>query len=241
MKSSKFIILFLFVSSFVFSQEKTPISGATDSSKTIKDSTFTKVNFNKWSIEIGIGISNGTRPFTDGYYTSTNNKLFNGFDLNCITVGGRYNFSKFVGLKMDLSFDQFINNTENKSKPFEVGQYRTSFQGVLNLTRLANPKKDASRVNLLFHGGLNLAKIIPIDADYNKIVSSGENNIGFVFGLTPTVLIHNKTSIFFDFSSLNNYGQNLTWNGKHSKESTNAVGHMYSITFGLSLALDKKH
>jgi OOP family OmpA-OmpF porin len=241
MKSSKFIILFIFVFNIVFSQEKTTTSIATDSAKTVKDSTLSKVNFNKWSIEIGTGISNGTRPYTDGYFTSINNKLFNGFILNCYSVGGRYNYSKFVGLKMDIAFDHFINNTKNKSKPFEVAQYRTSVQGVLNLTSLAKPKKDISRINLLFRAGFQFARLIPIAADYNKKVSKGDNYSGIVLGLTPIVRISKKTSVFLDFSSFSNYGQNLTWNGKHSEGSANSVGHMYASTFGLSFALDKKH
>lgn len=227
MKSKKLIILFLFALNTVFSQEKI-------------DTTITTVNSNKWSIEIGTGISNGTRPYTDGYFTSYNNKLFNDFKLNSFTVGARYNFSRIIGLKMDFSFDRFTNNKESRSKPFEVAQYRTSIQGVFNLNSLVRPKNDISRFNLLFHAGIHLAKLKPISSDYNKKVSNGDNYGGIVFGITPTVRISKKTSIFLDFSSFNNYGQNLTWNGKHSSVSNNSEGHMYSGTFGLSFALDKK-
>lgn len=240
MKSSKFFILFIFVSHFVFSQQKAPISVAPESSKIAKDSAISNFKSNEWSIEVGTGITNGTRPYNDGYYTSSNNKLLNGFVLNCYSLGVNYNFSKFIAVKMDVAFNHFINNKENTSKPFEAAQYRTSFQGVLNVTRLVNLQKEESRVNLLFHGGLNFARIIPVAADYNKKVSNGEFLAGLVIGLTPTIKIHKKTSVFLDFSSFNNYGQNLTWNGKHSDVSDNSVGHMYSVTFGLSIALDKK-
>jgi hypothetical protein len=101
------------------------------------------------------------------------------------------------------------------------------------------PKNDVSRFNLLFHAGIHLAMLRPIASDYNKKVSNGDNYGGIVFGITPTVRISKKTSIFLDFSSYNNFGQNLTWNGKHSEVSNNSEGHMYSGTFGLSFALDK--
>jgi OOP family OmpA-OmpF porin len=197
------------------------------------------VNHSKWSIEIGTGISNGTRPYTDEYYTSFNNKLFNGFILNCYSVGARYNFSEIVGLKMDIAFDRFINSEETKSKPFEVAQYRASIQSVFNLNSLIKPIHDVSRFNLLFRAGIHLAIMKPIAADYNKKVSNGDHYGGIVFGITPTVRILKKTTIFLDISSFNNYGQNLTWNGKHSKASDNSEGHMYSGTIGLSFALDK--
>ena len=237
MKSKKLIILFIFVFNSVFSQEKTNSSNPTDSNTISKDSTITKVNHNKWSIEVGAGISNGTRHYTDGYYTSVNNQLFNHFTINSFTVGGRYDFSEIVGLKMDIAFDRFINSADTKSKPFEVAQYRASIQSVFNLNSLIKPIHDVSRFNLLFHAGIHLAIMKPIAADYNKVVSNGDHYGGIVFGITPTVRISKKTNIFLDFSSFNNYGQNLTWNGKHSKVSDNSEGHMYSGTFGLSFAL----
>lgn len=240
MKSNKLIILFLFVINIVFSQQKLDSSIATDSIATTKDSTIAKVVRNKWSIDIGTGISNGTRPYTDGYFTSINNQLFNGFILNCYTVGARYNFSDIVGIKMDIAFDRFINSEETKSKPFEVAQYRSTIQAVFNLNSFIKPVNDVSRFNVLFHGGLHLAILKPITSDYNKKYRSGDNYGGIVFGITPTFRISKKTTFFLDLSSFNNYGQNLTWNGKSSLGSTNTQGHMYSATFGLSFAIDKK-
>ena len=55
---------------------------------------------------------------------------------------------------------------------------------------------------------------------------------------TKIYRISKNISIFADVSSFNNYGQNLTWNGKHSGLSNNAEGHMYSTTLGLSFALN---
>lgn len=240
MKSNKLIIVFIFAISTVFSQEKidTTIS-ATDSNTITKDSTISKANRNIWSIEIGAGISNGTRPYTDGYFTSVNNQLFNHFTLNCFTIGASYNFSEIVGLKMDIAFDRFINSKENKSKPFEVAQYRTTIQAVFDLNSFVKPINNVSRFNLLFHGGIHLAILKPIVADYSTILSNNDNYGGIVFGITPTIRIFKKTTIYLDFSSFSNYGQNLTWNGKHSKVSNNTQGHMYSGTIGLSFALDK--
>lgn len=239
MKTNTLFILFLFIGNIVFSQEKLDSQIPKDSTVIAKNSALSKVILAKWSIDIGTGISNGTRPYTKGYYTTVNNDVFNGFIINSYMVGTKYNFSEIVGLKMDLTFDRFINSEETTSKPFEVAQYRTSIQAVFNLNSLIKKVNDVSRFNLLFRGGIQFARLIPISADYNKKVSSGDNYAGIVLGITPTVRISKKTSIFLDFSSYSNYGQNLTWNGKHSQESNNSEGHMYSCILGLSFALDK--
>jgi len=225
MKSNKLILLFLLVLNAAFSQEKI-------------DSTDTKVSPNKWSIEIGTGISNGIRPYSDGYFSNSNNNLLNDFKLNSFTIGARYNFSEIIGLKMDFAFDRFTNSTEKISKPFEVGQYRTSLQGVINLNSLLKSKNDRARFQLLAHAGLHLAILQPIETNYNPLVSNGDNYGGIVYGITPIIRITKKTSLFLDFSSYTNYGQNLTWNGKHSAVSNNSNGEMISGTLGLSFAID---
>jgi len=238
MKNNKLFILFLFVFNIVFSQEQASALLPANASTTKDNSSYSKVNQPKWSIEIGTGMSNGSVPYTEGYYTATNNQIFNSFNLDCYTAGATYNFSEIVAIKMDLAFDRFVNDAENTSKRFEVAQYRTSVQAVFNLNSFINPLHHVSRFNVLFHAGLNLAIIDPIAADYNKVVSNNDNLGGIVFGITPKLRISTKTSIILDFSAFNNYGQNLTWNGKHSALSNSSEGRMYSGTVGLSFALD---
>lgn len=232
MKNNKTIILLLLICTTVFSQE--------ENNSYLKYPSVSKASPNKWSIEVGTGISNGSRPYTTGYFTSVNNKLFDRFLLNCYTLGATYNFSEIVALKMDIAFDRFINNPDNKSKPFEVANYRTTIQAVFNLNSWIRPVTYVSRFNVLVHGGINIAIMDPIASDFNKIVSPNDNYGGLVYGITPVFRISKKISIFADVSSFNNYGQNLTWNGKHSAPSNNAEGHMYSTTLGLSFALENK-
>lgn len=232
MKNNKTIILLLLICATVFSQEKG------DSS--MKYSSVSKASPDKWSIEVGTGISNGTRPYTTGYFTNKNNQLFGRFLLNCYTLGATYKFSEIVAVKMDIAFDLFTNNPNNKSKPFENANYRTTIQAVFNVNSWIRPVTYVSRFNVLVHGGINIAIMDPIASDFNKVVSPNDNYGGLVYGITPIFRISKKISIFTDLSSFNNYGQNLTWNGKHSAPSNNAEGHMYSTTLGLSFALENK-
>lgn len=232
MKTNKTIILLLLICTAVFSQEK--------SDSSMKYSSVSKASPDKWSIEVGTGISNGTRPYTTGYFTNKNNQLFGRFLLNCYTLGATYKFSEIVAVKMDIAFDLFTNNPNNKSKPFENANYRTTIQAVFNVNSWIRPVTYVSRFNVLVHGGINLAIMDPIASDFNKVVSPNDNYGGLVYGITPIFRISKKISIFADLSSFNNYGQNLTWNGKHSAPSNNAEGHMYSTTLGLSFALENK-
>ncbi len=243
MKSNKFIILVVFVCSIAFSQEKNSSSALSRLSLVVlKDSSFAHTNNEKWSLEIGTGISVGTRPYTDGYGLHKNNKLFDAFNFNCFTIGGTYNYSRFTSFKADFSFDQFTNGTGANSKPFETVQYRTALQGQINMSRLANLEKEDSKFNLLIHGGIQFARLVPIPAAYNKTMalSKGDNIAGVVIGITPTLRIIQNLKLFVDLSSVNNYGQNLTWNGLGSKVSNNSLGHMYYVTCGLSFGLDNR-
>lgn len=236
MKTNKLIILFLFVINSVFSQEKSDGIMSVDSIETGKDSLGTEVDNRKWSIEVGTGISNGTMPYTDGYYTSIDNQLFKGIIFNTYSLGASYQFSKIVGLKMDVAFDRFINSPETKSEPFEAAQYRSSVQTVFNLNSFFKPFNNSSRSNVLLHAGVNIALMSPIKGDYDNVVSDNDIYGGIVFGLTPTLKVSKKTSIFLDVSYYNNYDQSLTWNGKDAVN--NDEGNMYSVTFGLSFALN---
>jgi OOP family OmpA-OmpF porin len=235
MKSNKLIILFLFVVNSVFSQEKIAALISADSIETTKDSLGTNVDNRKWSVEVGSGISNGTMPYTNGYYTSIDNQLFKGIVFNTYSLGASYQFSEIVGLKMDMAFDRFINSPETKSEPFEAGQYRASVQTVFNLNSFFKPFNSGARSNVLLHAGLNIALMSPIKGDYDKVVSNNDIYGGIVFGITPTLKLSNKVSIFVDASYFNNYDQSLTWNGKDAADNDEA--NMYSVTFGLSFAL----
>ena len=225
MKSNKLILLFLLVLNGAFSQESI-------------DSTLTKTRPSKWFIEIGTGVSDGIRPYSDGYYSNFNNNLFNDFKLNSFSIGSRYNISEIIGIKMDFAFDRFTNSAKNSSNPFEVAQYRTSLQGVFNLNSLIRPKNESARFKLLGHAGLHLAILHAIETNYNPLVGDGDNYGGIVYGITPTIRITKKTSVFADFSSYTNYGQNLTWNGKHSRVNNNSNGEMMTVSLGLSVAID---
>ncbi|TRX37070.1 hypothetical protein [Flavobacterium restrictum] len=227
MKNNKLIILLLLVVSSVFSQEKI-------------DSTKTKIPTPKWALEIGTGNSQGTAPYTDGYFATKNDKVFGDVKLNSISIGARYNYSKLIGFKMDLAFDLYKNNKDSRSKPFEVAQYRTSLQGIINLNTLFKTKNEQPRFTVLLHGGLNVSHFQNVKTVARPKVGGADYFGGFVIGLTPMFRVTNKTSVYFDISSYTNYRQHLAWDGNHSEVSNNLNGHMVSMNLGVSFAIGKK-
>jgi OOP family OmpA-OmpF porin len=236
MKRFKLIILFIFAFEVVFSQ------GNLNNLKT-KDSLVVKGNYNEWIFNIGAGAINGEIHVPNGInqFGDNRSQLFNDSKLNSFTIGAAYNFSPLFGLKMDVNFDKFNNNLNANSIPYEVYVNRTSLQGVFNINIISKPKNENSRLNLLIHGGINLAGVKPIAVNDLSNLGNGTTIIGSVYGLTPTVRIMKKTYAYIDFSYfINNYNKVLNQDNLNSKGSSiSSVGLMYSIMAGLSFTLDK--
>lgn len=198
--------------------------------------------FNRWTIEAGVGMAKGMRPYTDGYYSSNPNSVFGSIDLNSYNLGVRYMLSPKFGLKLDGSFDKFENNSDTDSKPFEVNQLRFQIQGVVNASRLLNLEEIIGRFGLLAHGGLQYARMTPqLDSGFDGPLYSNkditENNVGFVFGLTPQFRVLKRLSLFLDVSTIYNLRQHFAWDGHYSETDNNLQGQMISGTLGLSYSL----
>jgi OmpA-OmpF porin, OOP family len=226
MKTNKFLVLFFLISNFVFSQKEI-------------DSTVSILNNYRWKINVAAGESRGIRPFTDGYYSSNSQKILGILDINSITIGADYTFSKLLGFKMDFAFDR-IKNKDEKSIAFEVAQFRTSIQGVINLNSILNYQNDASRFKVLFHSGITFSTLQQISSSSDPYVGSRELNGGIVVGATPMFRIAKKAYVYFDFSSFYNYRQHYTWDGSYSKPSNNLSGQMINGSIGISYSLGKQ-
>ena len=226
MKNNKLLLLLFFVFNFSIAQEKV-------------DSTISTFNNYRWRLEVGVGDSRGLRPFSDGYFSANNQKKFGSVAVNSINLGATYVYSELLGFKLDFAFDRFTNK-DIESLPFEVAQFRTSFQGVFNLNSLLKYQNDKSRFNFLFHGGISLSTLQKIKSNADSNVGSRELNGGIVVGFTPMFRITKRSYIFFDFSSFHNYRQHYTWDGEYSKASNNLSGQMINASFGLTYSLGKQ-
>ncbi len=220
--------------SIAFSQDK-DIKDAKDSGE-IKD-------YNKWTLEVTAGQSKGTRPFTEGYYSSNPATFLGTVKINTFSIGVRYMFSAKFGLKADISSDEFTNNKKTSSLDFKLQQYRFGIQGVVNASRLFGIQKEMKRLSILIHAGLQVGRATPkLTADKdsaNYYYNKSEYNGGVMFGISPEVRVSKKFSIIGDFSTISNFRQHFTWDGRLNDEKNNLSGQMIMASLGLTYSLGK--
>ncbi len=234
-------LLLLFVAlltvSFTYAQD-----APKEDLKEAKD-TGERKDYNKWTIELTAGQSKGTRPFSEGYYSSNPDSFFGTVNVNTFSVGVRYMFSSRFGLKVDVSSDRFENNKNTTSLDFQLQQYRVGFQGVVNASRLFNIQKELGRLSLLVHAGIQIAQSTPkLKADQylpDYYYDKSEYNGGVMFGISPEVRISKKFSVIGDFSTISNFRQHFTWDGRLNDEKNNLSGQMIMASLGVTYSFGK--
>ncbi len=215
--------------------------------KEAKDADNGAPEYNKWTLELSAGQSKGTKPFSEGYFSSNPDKFFGSFKINTYTIGARYMFSAKFGLKADLSYDLFENNKATISKDFKLQVLRLGFQGVVNASRLFNIQEEMGRMSILIHAGLSVGQATPklnsapdtslIYSDHNSSASNynlKELNGGVIFGISPEVRITKKFSIIGDFSTISNFRQHFAWDGHFSDPKNNLSGQMITASLGVT-------
>lgn len=196
--------------------------------------------YNHWSIELNAGYNKPVAPFADGYFANEPNKIVNFGTLNHFNVGVRYMASNIFGLKVGVGYDKIANVSGTISPSFDVKLYTATFEGVLNLGRLARFETFTNRLTILSHFGLHTS-YKSVDYRLGVIESSAkyEQDGGVVIGLTPEVRISNRISIVTDFSVFTNFKQHINWDGSKNMDR-NLNGTIYNTTLGINIALGSK-
>lgn len=225
----KVLFSFIVVSSFSFAQ-------------TVESQNVSSENeFDRWSIEVNVGMNKPTKPFTSNYYSSDPKKYFNISSVNHFDVGARYMLSNSFGFKVDFGYDKIENQNGSGSLDFEAIQYRVGLQGVANLGSIMNFRSFTNRFNLLAHAGIQISQFTPKVGRFREIT---EDNGGVVFGFTPQLRITNSIVLTGDFSVINNLRQHYNWDGVSlSTEDNNLSGTMFVSSVGLTyyIGKNKKH
>ncbi|GEP51742.1 hypothetical protein FNO01nite_24140 [Flavobacterium noncentrifugens] len=217
-----------------------------ENSKEANDAVIQEDTYNKWTIELNIGQSKGTRPYTTGYYSSNPNSVLGSVKPNYYNIGVRYMFSPKFGVKLDGSYDNFKNNTDTDSKPFEVDQIRVGLQGVVNAARLFGIQEQIGRFGLLVHAGFQYASVTPkLDSGIDPIGGPSnyeftENNFGVMFGISPEFRITKRISIIADFSTVANFRQHFAWDGHYSEQDNNLAGQLIMGSVGLTYSFGQE-
>ena len=182
-------------------------------------------DYNKWSIDVNGGFSKPANPMSPGYHSSA----FNFFHAD---LGFRYMFNTKFGLKLDAGYDVM---SEDDGPEFESKLLRTSLQGYANLGRIMEFESWTNRFNLLGHMGVGVGQL------KNDDRFNGEDWIGnFLIGLTGQVRLSDRVSLNADFTMINSFSQQKTWDGGNTQTTKQGFDStLYNATVGLSIYLGK--
>lgn len=186
------------------------------------------VDFNRWSIDINGGVNKPATPFADGYNSATLSPFH-------VDLGGRYMFSPKFGLKLDVGYDQF--KEESGSLKFDTKNYRADLQAVVNLGRMLSFETWTNTINLQLHGGVGYG-YMEFDKDLGLV--DNDDMVNMIFGITGQVKLTNRVALNADFTIINNSSQSYTFDGTQKNPDQRGFdATYYTATVGLSIYLGK--
>ncbi len=194
-------------------------------------------SYNRWSIEASAGQSKGIKPYAPGYFYSNPTEHID-LDLNHFNLGVRYMISPIFGMKLDFAYDIIRNQEGSGSLEFEMEQMRIGLQGVVNAVRLFNFEERAGRFGMLFHGGLQAARMLP---KMGPNEGRDEYNVGVMIGVMPQIRITSRLGAYLDITYLGNVRQHFNWDGSYADQSNNLSGSMYTTAIGLTYSFGKQN
>lgn len=179
-------------------------------------------NFNKWSIELGGGLTKAQRPFSAGYTNESPSPWVGEF-------GVRYMFNNKFGLKADFGYNSFTN--KDNTLDFDSKYYRVDLQAVANLGRIMNFETWTNTFGLLGHAGFGVGQL-----ESNNF--RGKDRVGnFIAGVTGQIRLSNRIALTGDFSTILNASQDHTFDGAYVAENRGFSGLLFNGTVGLNVYL----
>ncbi len=185
-----------------------------------------KINdYNKWSIEFSGGAHKPSRPFAEGYYTTTPS-------FGQAQLGIRYMLNDKFGLRLGLGYNHIEGDDE--SLEFKTDVYRSSLEGVVNLTSLLNFSDWTNTLGLLIHGGAGYSF-----ADYKSpaAIDGKDNMLNIMGGITPMVKLSRSVALFGDVSAVGNIRQTYTIDGTQLNNKRDVDGFTVNASIGLNIYL----
>jgi len=193
--------------------------------------------YDKWSVEIGVGSALSGNSFSDGYWVLNPSEEFelppfaSHFEL-----GVRYMINEKFGVKLHGAYNTF--EAGDGSIDFESNLFRIGVEGVVNFRSLLNFDSWTKRFGLLGHAGV-FQSWKNIDSSNGVDLSGGkaDHDGGFMVGFTPQYRISNTFVIYADATFVNNYRTHATFDGGSTNGELSS--RMGSLSIGLQVYLGK--
>ncbi|MBF4517120.1 OmpA family protein [Flavobacterium sp. ANB] len=181
--------------------------------------------YNKWSVDLGIGFNKPQKPFSENSYTSQISPFVG-------DLGVRYMFNNKFGLKADFGYNSL---TDGKgSANFDSKYYRADLQAVANLGRIMNFETWTNTIGLLGHAGFGLSRL------ENKDYHTKDNMGNFIAGVTGQIRLSNRLALTGDLSTIFNASQDYTFDGAtYIPNNRGFSGLLFNGTVGLNVYLGK--
>lgn len=180
-------------------------------------------DFNKWSIDLGVGIHKPVFPFTLGYGTANP-------DFWLASVGGRYMTNEKFGLRLDLGYNKFTDS--DVSQPFETSYYRATIEAVVNAGELLGFRNWTQGFNVLIHGGLGMS-----DIKYTVPNTPNDQVMNALIGITPQVKLSDRVALFLDVGAIVHLYQDISFDGNSRTSRIGFNGGMFTASIGLNIYL----
>lgn len=200
------------------------LCGLVGFSQTTTETEETKAGYDKWSIDIGAGVSKPVRPMSAGAFTNTPS-LFQA------DLGVRYMVNEKFGFNADFGYNNFT--ADENSLDFDSRYMRVTLEGVVNAGHIVGLNKLHERLGLLVHGGMgvsNLRGTAPVE-------TSEDWMLNFQVGITPQIRISNSIAVFGDLSVLGHVRQDLAFDGLGRGNTRGFDGMLVNASVGLSIYL----
>ena len=183
-------------------------------------------SFSPFSLEASYGFSSPIKPFATNYAGNSISPI-------CFSIGGRYMYNNYVGLRLSATYNQFKNGTNLSS--FKTNYFRMNIEGIVNLGNLFLSHNENKKFGLFLHTGIGYS----IMREKNWIYSNDEM-LSVSLGITPNIKLTQRLSLLIDCSIIGNIYQSRTFDFSEPNIKRGVDGYLFNSSIGLNYTFGKK-
>lgn len=187
--------------------------------------------YNKWSVDAGLGLVKASTPFSSGYASPE----FGNISYN---LSVRYMFNEKFGLKVGGLYSKLEESDDSSS--FSTGLTTFTGEAVVGLGSVLNFNQFADWLSVLGHAGFQVSSFNFDDAITSR---DNDNTFGLIAGLTPQIKLSDNVALFADLSVVANASHNggIDGNNRGNRRDFDGFVAMGSAGVTFYLGNNEKH